>query len=90
MSLVVHRFGRVEFRILVIVFFRQSQLKQSKKIFEIRQVQIDSAIKDKRHKLRIYEKAKSNEKLVNQKCATPILSWISFKSCISQRMRLNY
>ena len=41
MSLVAHRFGRVEFRIFVIVFFRQAQLKKSKQIFEIQHVQID-------------------------------------------------
>ena len=39
MSLVAHRFGRVEFQIFVIVFFRQTQLKNSKQILEIRQVQ---------------------------------------------------
>ena len=41
MSLVAHRFGRVEYWIFVIFFFRQMQLKKSKQIFEIRHVQID-------------------------------------------------
>ena len=43
MSLVAHRFNHVEFRIFVIVFFRQAHLKKSKQIFEIetRNVQID-------------------------------------------------
>ena len=40
MFLVAHQFGRVEFRIFV-VFYRQAQLKKSKQIFEIRNVQID-------------------------------------------------
>ena len=31
MSLVAHRFGRVEFRIFVIVFFKQAQLKNQNK-----------------------------------------------------------
>ena len=35
MSLVAHRFGCVEFRIIVVVFFRQAQLKKSKQVFEI-------------------------------------------------------
>ena len=37
MSLVAHRFGRVEFefQIFVVVFFRQEQLKKSKQIFDI-------------------------------------------------------
>ena len=30
MSLVAHQFGRVKFRIFVIVFFRQAQLKKIK------------------------------------------------------------
>ena len=40
MSLVAHRFGHVEFRILV-VFYRQAQLKKSKQIFQIRHVQMN-------------------------------------------------
>ena len=43
LSLVAHRFGHVEFgiwNIIVIVFFRQEQLKKSKQIFKIRHVQI--------------------------------------------------
>ena len=35
MSFVAHRFGGVEFRIIVVVFFRQAQLKKSKQVFEI-------------------------------------------------------
>ena len=31
MSLVAHRFGRVEFRIFVVVFYRQAQLKNQNK-----------------------------------------------------------
>ena len=45
MSLVAHRFGHVEFRIFVIVFFRQVKLKKSKQIFEIRHVQINKLLK---------------------------------------------
>ena len=43
MSLVAHRFWRVEFRIFVIVFYRQAELKKSnnKYLFEIQQVQTD-------------------------------------------------
>ena len=41
MSSAAHRFGRVEFRIFVVVFYRQAQLKKSKQIFENRNVQID-------------------------------------------------
>ena len=40
MPLVAHRFERVEFRIFVIVFFRQAQFKKIKQIIEIRDVQI--------------------------------------------------
>ena len=48
MSLVAHLFGRFEFRIFVIVSFRQAQLKKkSKLIFEIWHIQIDDlATKD--------------------------------------------
>jgi hypothetical protein len=35
MSLVAHLFGRVEFRIVVVVFYRQAQLKKLEQIFEI-------------------------------------------------------
>ena len=35
MSLVAHRFGRVEYRIFVVVFFRQAHLKKSKPMFDI-------------------------------------------------------
>ena len=42
MSLVAHRFGRVEFRIFVIVFFRQVHLKKSKQISKIGHVQINA------------------------------------------------
>ena len=40
-SLVAHRIGLVEFRIFVIVFYRQAQLKKSKLILEIRHVPND-------------------------------------------------
>ena len=39
--LLAHRFRRVEYRIFVIVFFRQAQVKKSKQIFDIRHFQID-------------------------------------------------
>ena len=35
MSLVAHPFGRVQFQICVIVFFRHAQLKKSNRVFEI-------------------------------------------------------
>ena len=41
MFLIAHWFENVEFRILVIVSYRQAQLKKYKQMFEIRHVQID-------------------------------------------------
>ena len=41
MFLVAHRFGRFKFRIFVVVFYGQGQLKISKQIFEIPHDQID-------------------------------------------------
>ena len=43
MSLLVHRFGRVEFQMFVSLFFRQAHLKKSKEMFKtrIRHVLID-------------------------------------------------
>ena len=41
MSLVAHRFGRVEFRIFVVVFYRQAHLKKSKQLFKIQNSKFD-------------------------------------------------
>ena len=41
MSLEAHRFGRVEFRIFVVVFFMQAHLKKSKQIFDILKPKFD-------------------------------------------------
>ena len=62
MSLVAHRFGRVEFQKFAIVFFRQAQLKKSKQIFEIRHIQIDELPNFKRVVLRVDNQTYSRDR----------------------------